>query len=129
MRENMETTNEFSFLLKPSEHGIGVFAAHDIKKDAYLRLFGEQKARTCNKDDVSEAFRAYCIDRGETLLCPPDFGVMPPGWYLNHSNIPNAYHRDYEWYAARNIRAGEEITIDYKTLEEPNESQESYYQS
>jgi SET domain-containing protein len=46
---------------------------------------------------------------------------------LNHSETPNAVHRDYEYYALVNIRAGEEITIDYNSLGEPEDAKEDYY--
>ncbi|OHA01355.1 MAG: hypothetical protein A3C11_01765 [Candidatus Sungbacteria bacterium RIFCSPHIGHO2_02_FULL_49_12] len=129
MAEN--TTNEFSFILKPSQHGIGVFAVHDIKKGTYLRLFGDEKelehrVRNLDKKEIPEAFRQYPMDRGETMICPEDFGCMPVGWYLNHSNKANAIHQDYHWYAARDIVAGEEITIDYNTLGESEESRVDY---
>ena len=130
----MDSTNEFSFILKPSQYGIGVFAVHDIKAGVYLRLFGDQtkelerRIRNLNKKDVPEILRQYCIDRGESLICPDDFGHIPLGWYLNHSKNVNAIHRgDYRWYASRDIRAGEEILIDYNSLEEPEESKEAYY--
>ena len=130
----MHTTNEFSFILKPSEHGIGVFAVHEIKTGAFLRLFGEEKDHRFpfkdqlrDKKEVPEAFQIYCMDRGDSLACPPDFGCMPIGWYLNHSRTPNAVHRDFEYYALRDIEAGEEILIDYNTLEESDSAKESYY--
>ena len=37
----IDKTDEFSFVLKSSEHGIGVFTVHDIKKGTHLRLFGD----------------------------------------------------------------------------------------
>src|SRR3989338_3736835 len=118
----VDTTNEFSFLLKPSQHGIGVFAAHGIKEGTYLKLFRDKKdARVAivrKKEDVPDYFRQYCLDRGDTLLCPQDFSRMEIGWHLNHSKTPNAYHRDYNYYASRDIVAGEEILIDYNSLEE-----------
>ncbi len=125
-------TTEFSFILKPAEHGIGVFAAHDIKVGTYLRFFGDETIATDvsvirDKKDVPEFFRQYCVDRGEKLQCPKDFGAMEVGWYLNHSKTPNAYHGNYDYYALRDIKEGEEITIDYNSLEEPEESKESYY--
>lgn len=52
------TTTEFSFVLKLSEHGVGVFAVHDIKEGTYLRFFGEEKDDTVDvaiprkKEDV-----------------------------------------------------------------------------
>lgn len=125
-------TTEFSFLLKPSEHGIGVFAAHNIKHGTYLRLFGdkrntEHQIRRLKRVDIPEVFRGYCIDRREEMICPKDFGCMPVGWYLNHSKNPTAVHKDYHYYASRDIKEGEEITIDYNTLEEPGESKQDYY--
>ncbi len=127
----MDITNEFSFVIKPSEHGVGVFAIHDIKKGTHLRLFIDEKtteyeSRVLNKSDVPELFWGHCIDRGDKFICPADFGAMPIGWYVNHSMDPNAMpgqnpnlHRRYRWYASKDIRAGEEITINYTDLEEP----------
>lgn len=126
------TTTEFSFVLKPAEHGIGVFAAHDIKEGTYLRFFADEteltdKSVKRNKKDVPEFFRQYCVDRGDILICPKDFGHMEVGWHLNHSKTPNAYHKNYDYYALRDIKEGEEITIDYNSLEEPEEAKEDYY--
>ena len=125
-------TTEFSFILKPSEHGVGVFATHDIKEGTYLIFFAEETELTNltvirKNEDVPELFQQYCVDRGETLVCPRDFGRMEIGWHLNHSKTPNAYHKNYDYYALRDIKAGEEITIDYNTLEEPEEPKEDYY--
>ena len=126
-----DVTTEFSFILKPSEHGVGVFAVHNIKEGTHLRLFVDEEtttheARVMKKIDVPELFRGHCLDRGETMICPPDFGAMPIGWYANHSSTPNAApgqnpnpHRRYRWYALRDILLGEEILIDYNSLEEP----------
>ena len=67
------------------------------------------------------------------MICPPDFGYMPVGWYLNHSSTPNAM-RDLKesetygrWLAARDISEGEEITINYNDLDEPDVHKEHYY--
>jgi SET domain-containing protein len=130
----MDKTSELSFILKPSQHGVGVFTMHDIKKDTVMRLYGDSNPRRLlDKKDVPEFFRSFCADRGDKLICPPDFGYMPVGWYLNHSNVPNTeprggYQEDgYTFYAIRDIKSGEEITIDYNTLEEPEEAKEEYY--
>lgn len=126
-------TTEFSFVLRPSEHGVGVFAAEDIKKDTHLRLFGDRETINLRslirkKKDVPKIFHNYCIDRGDELICPADFGCMQLGWYLNHSNSPNTYpDDDYKWYALQDIKAGEEITINYNSLDEPEGNKEDYY--
>jgi SET domain-containing protein len=127
-----DTTDEFSFILRPSEHGVGVFAAHPIKSGSYLRLFGDEKEREhrmrpLKQEEVPKVFSQYCVAREGYLSCPLDFGNMPVGWYLNHSKIPNAIHRDYHWYALRDIKEGEEILINYNSLEEPENSKEDYY--
>ena len=114
-------TTEFSFILKPAEHGIGVFAAHDIKEGTYLRFFGEETEAADvsvvrKKEDVPKFFQQYCVDRGNTLRCPKDFGHMEIGWHLNHSKTPNAYHKNYDYYALRDIKASEKITIYYNSL-------------
>ncbi len=54
---------------------------------------------------------------------------MEIGWYVNHSNTPNAHHLNYKYYALRDIKAGEEIVIDYNTLEEAEEAKEDYYKN
>ncbi len=129
-------TNEFSFMLKPSKHGVGVFATHDIAKGTRLRLWGKQieddadRARVFKKEEVLEALRGYCVDRGDKLLCPNDFGFMEIGWYVNHSNSPNVYQEKYKWfYAKRDIKEGEEILIDYNFLDEPEKNKENYYKT
>lgn len=43
---------------------------------------------------------------------------MDIGWHLNHSKNPNAGHKNYDYYALKDIQKGEEIVIDYETLEE-----------
>jgi SET domain-containing protein len=129
-------TNEFSFILKPSTvpgAGVGVFAHTDIPKDTYLRLFGDEKEYESRsiprkKNEVPEFFREFCMDRGDDLICPKDFGNMPVGWYLNHSSKnANAYHKEFNWHASRDIQAGEEILIDYNSLQEPEEAKLDYY--
>ena len=39
--------------------------------------------------------------------------MEPPACYVNHSCEPNAQEKDHIGYALRDIRAGEEITVDY----------------
>ena len=127
------TTNEFSFILKSSKYGVGVFSVYKIKKGSFLRLFGKEtpkskrNTRIIPKKNIPKIFKEYCIDRGDKMICPNDFGSMPLGWYMNHSSKPNAIHKNYNFYAAKDIKPGEEITIDYNTLEEPDKNKDSYY--
>lgn len=111
-----EKTTEYSFMLKPSQiEGVGVFAVHGIAKGTSLYIFRDAGAmvRTVPAD-----FKKYCLNLKNGLLAPSDFGQMAVGWYLNHSFTPNAYQDQYQYFAARDIEAGEEITINYRTLNE-----------
>jgi hypothetical protein len=132
MEYSKNKTTEFSFMLKPAEYGVGVFATHDIKKGTFLRLFGDSKSpsdncRELRDEDVPKLFWSYCPSRGGTMMGPSDFGRMEVGWYLNHSKIPNARHENYNYYALRDIKAGEEIAIDYNSLEQPEEDKQDFY--
>jgi len=103
-------------MLKPSKiQGVGVFATHHIAKDTFLRLYpGEGIHRV---KAVKMPFIKYCHLKGAKYIAPPDFGRMAVGWFLNHSTKPNAYYnKKYESFALRDIKKGEEITIDYRTL-------------
>ncbi len=117
-------------MLKPATHGVGVFATHDIAAKTSLRLFSDTATPTFKrKKDIPEIFRQYCVDRGSDMLCPKDFGRMEVGWYLNHSKTPNAHfdYKKHNYYSLRDIKAGEEITIDYNILGEREGTKDDYY--
>ncbi len=44
-----DKATEFSFMLKKAEYGVDVFAAHAIKSDTFLRVFGDEN----NPHDVA----------------------------------------------------------------------------
>jgi len=117
-------TDEFSFALRPCAYGIGVFATHDIRKGTHLRLCGDDREEISHavpREQVPEYFRKYCLEREDGLLIrPSDFGRLHTVWFLNHADEPNAGHRNYVYYALRNIAEGEEILIDYNSLGEPD---------
>lgn len=112
-------TDELSFVLKPSGiAGVGVFVTHPVKQGTTLALFLDDTVRRIpyaemDKDPQLKAFcLVYGIERREYVCVPHSFTKMELGWYLNHSKTPNAVH-DGKWIAARDIAAGEELTIDY----------------
>jgi uncharacterized protein len=118
--ESLPVTSESSFVLKPSRiHGVGVFATHAIKKGVRLRLFARNESVRYlrNTPKRRHLVARYGVPMGDDyFVCAADFGRMSVGWYLNHSDAPNAFRKAYVYYSRRNIRAGEEITIDYGTL-------------
>jgi hypothetical protein len=119
-----EETNELSFVLRPSPHdGVGVFRTHGIRKGSRLRLFPGPGPRFVPNGKMAGNIplgvlcRWYGIEYGGGCYVPHDFGCMEIGWYLNHSDMPNAHHdENYDYIASRDIQAGEEITVDYSTL-------------
>ncbi|MDD1704789.1 MAG: SET domain-containing protein [Methanoregula sp.] len=119
-----DTTDELSFVLRPSRHdGVGVFSTHGIRRGTRLRLFPGPASRFVPAENESDGSlldlfsRRFGIHGRNGYYVPHDFGCMEIGWYLNHSPDPNAYHDEvFDYFASRDIPAGEEITVDYQTL-------------
>lgn len=143
-KENMVTpmkSSEFSFILQPSSlGGIGVFATHDIPKNS-LVFNTKFKIRTLKIKDVPAPFIQFCVYlNDEDCLGPENFDHMEIGWYINHSNTPNIA-RKYTAYTAeeinsfkarpfvaiQDIKAGDEILVDYNYLDEPEHLKEDFY--
>lgn len=128
-------------MLKPSPlGGIGVFATHDIP--AGTLLFNRDfELRTLKVKDIPKPLLPYCIYlNDEECLCPERFDRMEIGWYINHSSKPNIARRNKvsnaqavkdlkarTVHTTRDIKAGEEILIDYNSLNEPDHLKEAYY--
>lgn len=118
------TTDEFSFVLKPSRlSGVGVFCTHGIAKGTRLALFPALKPRYVSNARLERdpRLRAFCqvygVDVGGGSVVARSFGHMHVGWYLNHSDEPNAHRERFKYFASRDIDANEEITIDYRGLD------------
>lgn len=119
-----ETTDEFSFILKPSKlGGVGVFCTHGIVKGTRLVLFPDLKPRyfstaRMERDPRLQAFcQVYGVDVGSGSVVARSFSHMHVGWYLNHSDEPSAHQERFKYFASRDIEANEEITIDYRALD------------
>lgn len=140
MKIRKNTTDEFSFTLKPSKHGIGVFILHDVAEDTKLMVQPNgYRARVLAKEDIPVELLTYCEARPEndgTYFCPQDFSAMEVSWFINHSSTPNVRLEFTNTklstvihYAARDLKAGEELLIDYNELKEPENEKEEYYHS
>ena len=113
-------------VLRPSAiHGIGVYTTSFIPDRGHLRLWQPDDWRfvtfeEAERDPEVWAMRdIYCVTDATGYHCPLDFHRMSIGWYMNHSDAPNVtYSRElnFEYFAARDIQAGEEIVCDYRTL-------------
>lgn len=132
---------EFSFVLKPSPlGGIGVFSTHDIAKGTQV-FKGSFELRTLKTKDVPPELLKYCIHvNEEECLGPVRFDRMEIGWYMNHSDDPNVANEfvltqethltigpERKVFAVKDIKAGDEILIDYNALGEPEHLKDDYY--
>ncbi len=117
--------------LRSSEiHGIGVFAIRKIKKGTCIFHGDDEDMVWVNKPNLRSLPReirrlyedfAVIKENGTLFGCPKNFNVLTVGWYLNCSRNPNVgcdIDRGYEFYALRDIKRNEELTVDYKTFSE-----------
>ena len=110
-------------------HGIGVFAIADIPKgcrEMFSRNVGEWiKLPVTEVESLPEHSRnlveTYCLFDTDHYYVP-DYGfkVMDLVNYLNHSSSPNivSINDGEEFEALRDIKAGEELFVDYHNLAE-----------
>lgn len=104
-------------------HGIGVFAIRDIRKgtlfcqgdDADLVWIPKIKIKGLPKE-TRRLYQDFCVFKGSMAGCPRNFNVLTVAWYLNDSKKPNVgCNKDYDFFALRDIKKGEELTVDYDT--------------
>jgi hypothetical protein len=121
----------FTRLCPSKIHGIGVFAIRDIPKDTYIFSGDNSKVVWVKKSEIQKQDAAikqlyddFCIIQGNTYGCPDNFNNLNVGWYLNESKKnPNVRcDPNYDFYALRDIKTGEELTVNYSTFSEyPNQ--------
>jgi hypothetical protein len=114
--------------LKPSKihkGGVGVFAITDIEKGRPLFNGGCEEMLWVSESDFKRAplairrlYRDFSVFKKEanTFGCPTNFNRLTISWYLNEpkrGDKPNVYCKNYDFYAARKINAGEELTVNY----------------
>lgn len=108
-------------MLQPSmitEAGIGCFAVHPIA--AGTRVIAPNPTgpnRHLELDEIPLSHLKYCplMESGK-YLAPADFNHMSPFWYINHDRDPNIRTEAWRLFAARDIAAGEELTLYYPDL-------------
>lgn len=109
--------------LKPSKldkKGVGVFALRRIPKGK--KIFADENEELCwvpksalpKQRPLRDLYDAFAVIDGERYGCPTSFNRLTPAWFLNESKKPNtSSDENYDFYALRDIVAGEELTVDY----------------
>jgi len=91
--------------------GLGVFALRrfDTGEFIFRRRYGRIVTNARIRSLTREERRHLCeLDYARSAI------LLAPGCYLNHSCEPNAMRSGVKVFAWKRIRAGEEITIDYR---------------
>jgi hypothetical protein len=114
-----------------SIHGIGVFAIEAIAEGAHLFESDRSGLVWIDKAALEEAglsdearrlYHDFGISRGDKIGCPRDFNNLTPGWYLNEpaaGDEPNVrIDPELNFFAARDIAKGEELTVRYTDFSE-----------
>ena len=102
--------------------GVGVFAIRDIPADT--NIFDERPSWLVWIDEADimglpEEIQKLYVDFGVPIDgkigCPSSFNEITPSWYVNHSkDNPNLYADEgFVFKALRDIKAGEELLVDY----------------
>ncbi len=96
-------------------HGFGIFAAENIEKEERVIVFGGYVMTSEQFNALSEKMKSFPFQIGDDLY----FGLskiseVEDADYLNHSCNPTCgFSGEITVVAMRNIKKGEEITIDY----------------
>jgi len=108
-------------------HGIGVFALVNIPVGTRGLFAPPSPWLAVPKADVAQLPTAvqahvelYCLQHDGVVYMPPHgFTVMDLVMYLNHSDSPNLRQLDSgdDFITLCDIPAGEELLLDYNTLE------------
>ena len=106
--------------------GVGVFAIRKIKKntevfvgDSDEMVWVEHRHVPKKPLPVRELYD-FAVIKDARYGCPPTFNRLTMSWYINHSNRPNTRcTSEYDFIALRDIKRGEELTVDYSTYNDP----------
>lgn len=107
----MEQTNPETILVKDSKFGKGIFTTIDLPKNSIILKITGQPLTFNQTLDLGNN-ECYCLQVAMDKYIIPDH----PFHLSNHSCDPNCgINRRMEFFALRNINAGEELLWDYST--------------
>lgn len=106
-------------------HGVGVFAIKDMPKGTNIFgpdpdevFFVDKDTVEAQEEEIRKLYYDFCAIEDGRYCCPENFNRMTVFWYFNESKEPNAQTDGHEFYALRDIKKGEELTVDYSTFSE-----------
>ena len=106
-------------------HGIGVQAIKDIQRGTYMfphdvcemSYFYEKDLNLDSMEpEVKRLYEDFCVFKQGKVAAPASFNALTVQWYLNSGTTPNvACDASLDFYALCDIKAGEELIVDYST--------------
>jgi SET domain-containing protein len=101
--------------------GIGVFALSEIPKDYPIFAprgkthFIKWSELSDISDSILDYVRYICHSNNEGFFIDRFLDQVDLSFYVNHSDSPNLIHNENAdiYFAARNIKVGEELTVLY----------------
>lgn len=124
-----KTSKAFVYLGPSPIHGIGCFADRAIRKGETVRVWDGEDSRWVTTQQAHASpqrhlFKRFGIRTTGGYHCPIDFLRISTGWYMNHDGDPNltSDDEDVTYHAVRDIPAGEELTIDYRRMDERHDN-------
>jgi SET domain-containing protein len=116
--------------LAPSKiSGIGCFSDIPIRKGELVRVWSPEDSRwiplrKAHASPQKNLIKKFGIRTSGGYWAPIDFLRISVGWYMNHSETPNlgSDDGDVTYYALKDIRPGEELTIDYRRMDERHDN-------
>lgn len=109
-----------TFLAASPVHGVGVFAGQDIRAGTVIWEFTPgidwrmpESAFDTFPEPYRSMLRPYCYEESEGVLVLCGDNAR----FMNHSFSPNCDDEGAQTTARRDIRAGEELTCDYRSFD------------
>ncbi len=119
----------FVFVGPSKIHGVGCFADRPIRKNEIVRCWDGEDSRwiperRAHASPQVALIKRFGIRSRGGYWAPIDFLRISTGWYMNHSADPNlgSDDGDVTYHALRDIPAGEELTIDYRRMDEEHDN-------